>query len=252
MPVTHDFEGRLIIVTGGARGLGYATAKRLVDSNARVVITDLVEADLKAAVVELGDNAAYRVQDVTDHAATPDLVDGIEAEVGPIFGLINNAGVHLKKPIWDVSDEDWQRLMDVNQNGVFTMTRECLRHMRPRQEGSIIMVSSMGGLLALPSAIAYVTTKTAVIGMTRSLAVDLGSDNIRVNAICPGFIDTEMTRKILEGDPGRAAKIKGRIPMPRLALPEEIAAMSAFLCSDDAAYVSGQSIAIDGGFAVGF
>lgn len=252
MPTQHDFQKRIVVVTGGARGLGFATAKRLIDSNAKVVITDLEEDALAKAAVELGENAYYRIQDVSDYAATPALVDDIEKNIGPIFGLVNNAGVHFKKPIWEVADDDWLRVTSINQNGVFVMTRECLRYMRERHAGSIVMVSSMGGLLALPTAIAYVTTKTALIGMTRSLAVDLGPDSIRVNAICPGFIDTEMTRKILDGDPARAAKIKGRIPMPRLAQPEDIAALTTFLCSDDSTYITGQAIAIDGGFSVGF
>ncbi|SDQ74673.1 SDR family NAD(P)-dependent oxidoreductase [Pseudovibrio sp. Tun.PSC04-5.I4] len=252
MSVTYDFNQKLIVVTGGARGLGFAMAERLIASNARVLITDLNEDNLKQACTELGENAFYRVQNVTEFDKVPALVDEIEANVGPVFGLVNNAGVHLKKAIWDVTDAEWLNVVNINQNGVFIMTREVLRHMRTRKEGAVVMISSMGGLLALPSAPAYVTTKTAVIGLTRNLAVDLGPDNIRVNAICPGFIDTEMTRAILDGDPVRGAKIRGRIPMPRLAQPEEIAAMVAFLCSDDSAYVSGQSIAVDGGFSVGF
>ena len=252
MSVTHDFRKKVVVVTGGARGLGFATAQRLIESNATVVITDLEEEALRKATAALGDNAHCRVHDVTEYGSTPALVEDIERNVGPVFGLVNNAGIHLKKPIWDVTDEEWLRVTAVNQNGVFVMTRECLAYMRDRREGAIVMVSSMGGLLALPSAVAYVTTKTAIIGMTRSLAVDLGPYGIRVNAICPGFIDTEMTRKILADDPERAAKINGRIPMPRLALGSDIAAMTVFLCSDDSAYVTGQAVAIDGGFSVGF
>ncbi|EEA94634.1 SDR family NAD(P)-dependent oxidoreductase [Pseudovibrio sp. JE062] len=252
MSVNYDYKGKLVVVTGGARGLGFAMAQRLINSNAKVVITDLQEESLKSACEQLGENASHRVHNVTAYDSTPALVDDIEAKEGPIFGLVNNAGVHLKKPIWDVTDEEWLNVVNINQNGLFVMTREVLRYMRPRKDGSIVNVSSMGGLLALPTAPAYVTTKTAVIGLTRNLAVDLGPENIRVNAICPGFIDTEMTRAVLDGDPVRGAKIKGRIPMPRLAQPEEIAAMVAFLCSEDAAYVNGQSIAVDGGFSVGF
>ena len=252
MSVCHNFQGRLFVVTGSARGLGLAMAKRLVASNARVVLTDIDEKGLNLVVSDLGEAAYPRKNDITDTQSIPALIKEIEANIGPIFGLVNNAGIFNKKTGWEISNDEWETIVKVNLSGTLAMTRECLQYMRPRKEGSIVMISSLAGLTGLPTSIGYVTTKTAVIGMARSLATDLGPDNIRVNAICPGVIDTEMTRKVFEGDPGRLAKLQSRISLPRLAQPEEIAAMVAFLCSDDAAYVTGQAIAVDGGFASGF
>ena len=251
MTTTHNFEGRVFVVTGSARGLGYAMAKRLVASNARVVLTDIDEAAVENAAAELGEAAHPRVSNIEETEALPELVEDIEHQIGPIFGLVNNAGIFNKKAGWEISDEEWETILRINLSGSMAMTRECLRYMRPRKEGAIVMISSLAGLAGLPTSIGYVTTKTAVIGMARSLATDLGPDNIRCNAICPGVIDTEMTRQVFHGDPGRLAKLQSRISLPRLAQPEEIASMVAFLCSDDAAYVTGQAIAVDGGFAAG-
>ena len=252
MSVTHNFQQRLFIVTGSARGLGYSMAKRFIASNARVVLIDLDADAVEAAASGLGGNAFARVADVTQLAGIPHLVEDIESNIGPIFGLVNNAGIFNKKPGWEIGDDEWQQIVEVNLTGALTMTRECLRFMRSRKEGTIVMISSLAGLAGLPESIGYVTTKTAIIGMARSLATDLGQYNIRANAVCPCVIDTAMTRKVFDGDPGRLRKLQSRISLPRLAQPEEIAAMVAFLCSDDAAYVTGQAIAVDGGFSSGF
>lgn len=256
MSTGFDFKGAVVVVTGGSRGLGLAQAAAFKAAGAQVVITAREAVTLAQACDSLNAAPGLAVRsyahDMRDHAGVAALVDRIEQEAGAIYGLVNNAGVHLKKPVWDVSIDEWTNIVDINLNGVFTMTREVLRHMVPRAAGSIVNISSMGGLMALPSATGYVTTKTALIGFTRSVAVDAGAHSIRCNAVCPGFIDTEMTRKVLAGDPARSAKIRGRIPMPRLGSGEDIANACVFLCSDLASYVNGQSLAIDGGYSVGF
>ena len=256
----HDLGGHVALVTGGSRGLGLAQAHALLLANATVVITGSQAAALDAAGMalrealgrEVGERLHTRLHDIRDTEATSDLVAEIECSVGPIEYLINNAGVHLKKPIWDVETDEWRNIVDINLTGLFVMTREAVRRMKPRGRGSIVNISSMAGLMALPSAAGYVATKTAVIGLTRSVAVDCGPHGIRCNAVCPGFIDTDMTQRVLAGDPERSARIRGRIPSPRLGTPEDIAALVTHLCSDDAAYINGQTIAIDGGYSVGF
>ncbi|WP_413110281.1 SDR family NAD(P)-dependent oxidoreductase [Thaumasiovibrio sp. DFM-14] len=246
-------ENKVVVITGAARGLGYAQAQAFKSAGAKVVITDLDQDALLTAKEQLGGEGVYIYQqNVKEFEKTPALISRIESEVGPIFGLVNNAGVHLKKPIWDVSLEEFQNINDINVTGVFMMTREVVKNMMKRKEGSIVNISSMGGLMALPSATGYVTTKTAIVGLTRSLAVDLGPYNVRCNALCPGFIDTEMTRKVLAGDPARAEKINGRIPMPRLGHGEDIANAAVFLCSSQGEYINGQLLPIDGGYSVGF
>ncbi|MGR5143177.1 SDR family NAD(P)-dependent oxidoreductase [Photobacterium sp. DNB23_23_1] len=253
MKQIYNFEKRVVIVTGGARGLGLAQAQAFLNANATVVITDIDPNALESARVELNSEDVHTYKhNIKDFDTTASLVERIEQEVGDIEYLVNNAGVHLKKPIWDVSTEEWQNINDINVTGLFVMSREVIRKMKQRERGAIVNVSSMGGLMALPSAAGYVTTKTAVVGLTRSIAVDCGAFNVRCNAVCPGFIDTEMTRKVLAGDPARAAKIEGRIPMPRLGLGEDIAAATVYLCSESASYVNGQLLPIDGGYSVGF
>lgn len=253
METTYDFNKKVIIVTGAARGLGLAQAKALLAANATVVITDIDGQSLEQTQKELNSpDVHFYKHNIKEFESTKTLVDAIESDVGEIHGLVNNAGVHLKKPIWDVSLEEWQNINDINVTGLFMISREVIKKMMPRKRGAIVNVSSMGGLMALPSAAGYVTTKTAVVGLTRSIAVDCGEFNIRCNAICPGFINTEMTRKVLAGDPKRAEKINGRIPMPRLGLGEDIAAATVYLCSENASYVNGQLLPIDGGFSVGF
>ena len=256
MSTVIDFKGQVVVVTGGSRGLGLAQAAAFKAAGAQVVITARDQATLDEACAALngepGLPARAYAHDMRDHAAAAALVDRIEADAGAIQVLVNNAGVHLKKPIWDVTLAEWNNIVDINLSGVFTMTREVLRCMVPRSAGAIVNISSMGGLMALPSATGYVTTKTALIGFTRSVAVDAGAHGIRCNAVCPGFIDTEMTRKVLAGDPARSAKIRGRIPMPRLGQGEDIANACVFLGSEMASYINGQSLAIDGGYSIGF
>ncbi len=254
--MTIDLAGGVAIVTGGSRGLGLGQAGAFKAAGAQVVITGRDQATLDAACLQLnalpGRGVRAFAHDIREHAQTRPLVERVEREVGAIRYLVNNAGEHLKKPVWDVSLDEWTSIVDVNLSGVFTMTREVLRFMLPRQSGAIVNISSMGGLVGLPSAMGYVTTKTALLGFTRSVAVDAGAHNVRCNAVCPGFIDTEMFRKVLAGDPARGAKIRGRIPMPRLGLAEDIANACVFLCSEQASYVNGQALAVDGGYSVGF
>lgn len=251
--MNYELNGGVAVITGATQGLGLVQAKTFLDAGAKLVVTSLDAQGCINVKNELGEkNVTAYVHDMRDLKSTPKLVDTIEAEVGPIKHLVNNAGVHLKKPIWDVSDDEWENIVDINLTGLFVITREIIKKMRPRKEGTIVNISSMGGVLALPTAAGYVTTKTALLGLTRSIAVDCGPDNIRCNAVSPGFIDTEMTRKILDGDPVRAQKINGRIPMPRLGLAEDIAQTILYLSTQQSAYINGQNIPIDGGFSIGF
>ncbi len=178
-------------------------------------------------------------------------LDQIHAKAGPIAALVNNAGVHLKKPVWDVTRDELDHVLGLNVGAMFAASGRYVTLHR-EMGGAIVNIASMGGIMALPSAAAYVTAKTAVVGLTRSIAVDAAQFGIRCNAVSPGFIDTDMTRAILAKDPARRAKIEGRIPGAKFGTPEDVANAVFYLASDQAAYVNGTNLAVDGGYAVGF
>ncbi len=247
-----DLSGQAALVTGGGTGLGRAIAEALVRTGADVVITGRHASVLEGAVREMSGKATFRVHDVTDFAAHGPLVDEIEETVGPVGILVNNAGRHLKVPFVDTAAADLRAVIETNLTGAFTLTQACVRKMVARRRGSVLMISSMAGLMGLPQVPAYALTKAGLLGLTRSLAVELGPYGIRVNAICPGFIDTEMFRKATAGDPERLARITGRIALPSLGSPQDIGDAAAFLCSDAARHITGVTLPVDGGFVTGF
>ena len=237
---------RVIVITGGNKGLGLAQSARFLEQGDKVVVVARSEGDIS----QLDGAVRFVPADLaTDGAA--DFLAQIHAEEGGIDVLVNNAGAHLKKPVWDVAPEEFDHVMNLNVKAMFAA---CGRFVALQKGigGAIVNISSMGGLLALPSAAAYVTAKTAVIGLTRSICVDGAAHGIRCNAVAPGFIDTDMTRAILAKDPARRAKIEGRIPGGAFGTPQDIADAVYFLASDQARHISGAVLPVDGGFSVGF
>ena len=247
-----DLEGRVALITGGATGIGRATAEVMLALGAKVVITGRREELLRQAAAELGPSCAWRTQDVIDSATHEPLLAAIEAEIGPVDILVNNAGINKKAPSTEFELGDFERIIATNLTSVFGMSRAAARHMVPRGRGSILMIASMASVVGLPQVAAYSAAKTGVMGLVRSLAVEWGPAGIRVNAVLPGFIDTDMFRNATRNDPARLAKIKGRIAMGSIGDALEIGRTAAFLCSDAAAYVTGQGLAVDGGFSIGF
>lgn len=234
------------VITGGNKGLGLAQTRKFLDEGHRVYVVARTEGE----IASLDGNVVFHAHDLGDWQDTGYL-DRISSEAGGIDVLVNNAGAHLKKPVWDVRGDELETVLNLNVKAMF---RACGRYTELQKDkgGAIVNISSMGGLLALPSAAAYVTAKTAVVGLTRSVAVDAAPFAIRCNAVAPGFIDTDMTRAILEKDPARRAKIEGRIPGGTFGLPEDVANAVYFLASDQAAHISGVVLPVDGGFSVGF
>ena len=236
---------RTVVVTGGNKGLGLAQTRRFLEAGDTVHVVARSKGELEGA------DAHLHVHDLSDWRDTSWL-DAIAEESG-IDVLVNNAGRHLKKPVWDVEPDEFEAVLDLN---VKVMMRACGRFVTMCREagrpGAIVNISSMGGLMALPSAAAYVTAKTAVIGLTRSIAVDGAAHGVRCNAVCPGFIDTDMTRAVLEKDPARRERIERRIPGGAFGLSEDVADTVHYLASDRAAYVNGVALPVDGGYAVGF
>lgn len=243
---------KLALVTGGGTGLGLGISRAFVDSGAKVIITGRREEVLKEACVSLGENASYIVHDVSDLPSIPALIDRIESEWGPIDILVNNAGINQKKPVLEVTDEEFMNVVQTNLNSVFSITREVAKKMKPRGKGSIIMITSMAAMYGIPHVPAYTASKTAILGLTKTLAVDFAAFGVRVNAIAPGFIDSPMLRKALDSDPERKRRVVDRTPFKEFGQPEDIAAAAVFLASDASRYVTGINIPVDGGNSIGF
>ena len=245
-------EGRTVLVTGGGSGLGFAIAKAVTEAGAKVIIVGRQEAALRETCTLLGEKASYRVFDLQEMEGLPLLVEEIEIGSGPIDVLVNNAGINLKKDTLEVTDREFAQVVQVNQLAVFALTREVARKMVSRKKGNIIMISSMAAIYGIPKVVAYTAAKSAVEGMTRSLAVDLSPHGIRVNCIAPGFIETPMSGKALNNDPGRRNRVLARTPMGYLGKPEDIGFAAVYLASDAAKYVTGAILPVDGGNSIGF
>ena len=179
-------------------------------------------------------------------------VEKVESEFGEIDTLVNNAGINMKKPLTEVTDAEFQNIIQTNVNGLFSLTREVAKGMKRRKRGSIINITSMAAIYGIPMVTAYTTSKTAVLGMTKSLAVDLSPEGIRVNAIAPGFIDSPMLRKAFDSDPDRERRVLERTPMKKLGEARDIAMAAVFLASDAAKFVTGVNLPVDGGNSIGF
>ena len=236
----------IAVITGGNKGLGLSQSRRFLQAGFEVHVVARSRADFGT----LGQGAHFHECDIAaDRAA--DWLAAIHACAGPIAALGNNAGGHFKKPIWEVPPEALDQVLDINVRAMFAA---CGRYVSLHRDsgGAIVNVSSMGGIMALPSAAAYVTAKTAVVGLTRSVAVDAAQFGIRCNAVSPGFIDTDMTRAVLAKDPARRDRIESRIPTHSFGQPEDVANAIFYLASGQAAYVNGVNLPVDGGYAIGF
>jgi 3alpha(or 20beta)-hydroxysteroid dehydrogenase len=241
-----DLHGKVAIVTGAARGIGAQCAARLIAGGARVLVTDVLADEGQATAAALGEAARFTALDVTDAAAWDAAVQDAEAAFGPVDVLVNNAGIFLTGPVQDAAEDDLRRSFEVNQLGVFLGMRAVVPSMGRAGGGAIINVSSSAGLVGVPGAIAYSSSKWAVRGLTRGAALDLAPMGIRVNSVHPGLVDTP----IFAGFPPEAlAAMTAVQPMPRLGKPQEIAALVAFLASDDAGFCTGSEFVADGGYA---
>ncbi|WP_408898055.1 glucose 1-dehydrogenase [Nocardioides sp. R1-1] len=238
---------RVVIVTGGSRGIGAACVRRLVEEGARVVIADVLEAEGKALADELGERAAYVALDVTSEDGWQQAVAAAEERFGPVSGLVNNAGIVHIDPIETHAEADFRRVVDVNQVGVFLGMKAAIPSMRRAAAagvgGSIVNISSTGGLIAYSRIIGYVASKWAVRGMTKTAAQELGPDNIRVNSVHPGFTRSEMTANSARSHEGAQHQ-----PLARQAEAVEIANLVLFLISDESSYSTGSEFVADGGF----
>jgi NAD(P)-dependent dehydrogenase (short-subunit alcohol dehydrogenase family) len=248
----YNFKGQVALVTGAAKGMGLATARMFAQSGASVVLADL-DGDLAATeaerIVVEGGTAIDVACDVADEAQVAAMVDRAVAEYGRLDMAFNNAGIQV--PPSDAADEPiehFERVTAVNQRGVWACMKHELRVMRAQGSGAIVNCSSLGGLVGLPQRAAYHGTKHAVLGMTKSAGVEYAPRGIRINAVCPGTIDTPMVADMLEGQAEAMAEIMKQQSIGRLGRAEEVAAAVLWLCSPGASFVIGVGLPVDGGF----
>jgi NAD(P)-dependent dehydrogenase (short-subunit alcohol dehydrogenase family) len=245
-------KNRVAIVTGGASGIGFAIAKKLVKNDIKVILIGRDRSRLKLARETLGVLSDFVGCDLSDLHKLPSVVKKIWENNGKIDILVNNAGMHLKKPMDEVTDEDFQKVILTNETAMFSLTREVARMMKQQHSGVVLNISSMASQYGLPNVIAYTASKSAVEGMTRAMAVELAQYGIRVNCIAPGFIKTNMSTMALEKDPERKKKVLSRTPLGRLGKPEEVADAALFLVSERASFITGVVLPVDGGNVIGF
>ncbi len=247
-----DLTDKVALITGGAAGIGFGIAEQFIDLGAKVVITDLFQDKLDEAKSILGGNCYTYVNNVTKKELHESLIEDIQSKIGPLDILVNNAGRHCKKPSIETTDEEFQAVIDTNLNSVFALTRAALKYMIPNKNGSIINISSMSAIFGLTEVVAYSSSKTALLGLTRTLASEYSHHGIRINAIAPGFIESKMFLDIMEKDPARKAKILDRTPSKRFGQPSDIGKAASFLASDASAFITGVCLPVDGGNSIGF
>jgi NAD(P)-dependent dehydrogenase (short-subunit alcohol dehydrogenase family) len=252
LAAAFDLTGRTALITGGGTGLGLGMARCLAAAGARVVLVGRREAELTAACAAIGPQAHALPGDITKLEAVPALVERAEQMAGPIGILINNAGVHLKKPALETSDAEFALVLQTHVQGAFALTRAVGHGMIARRSGSIIFTASMASLMGLPLVVAYSAAKSAYRGIVGSLAAEWGPHGIRVNAIAPGWITSDMMEKSLNNDPARKAKILGRTPLNRFGEASDIGWAALYLASPAAQFVTGVMLPVDGGAAESF
>jgi NAD(P)-dependent dehydrogenase (short-subunit alcohol dehydrogenase family) len=251
-PDCFSLQGQNVLITGGGTGIGFAIARAMHGAGARVVLVGRREAELNEAVRQLGEGASFVVHDVTHFDAAPALVAEATRQAGPVTCLVNNAGIHLKKPAVDTTPEEFQRVLNTHLIGAHALTQAVVPGMLAGGSGSILFTGSMASLFGIPLVIAYTAAKSAMVGMVKGYATELSPHGIRVNCIAPGWISTEMSRKAFESDPARKAKVLGRTPAGRMGVPEDIGWAAVYLASPAAGFVTGVTLPVDGGASVGF
>ena len=236
-------QDKVIIITGAAQGMGATHARLCVEAGAKVVLTDINTEKGQALATELGDHALFIQHDVTSEQGWAQVIEQTEAQFGPVNVLVNNAGITMAKSILDVTLDDYRRIIEINQVSVFLGMKAVIPSMKARQQGSIINISSINGLVG--GAIGYTDSKFAVRGMTKAAALACAPYGIRVNSVHPGVIATPM---VMQPDTKAAVEAFAKsIPLRRVAQPEEVSNMVIFLASDDSSYSTGSEFIIDGG-----
>lgn len=236
-------DGKIAIITGAAQGMGASHAQKFIEEGAKVVLTDLNDEKGNALAAELGENALFIKHNVTSADDWATVVAETEKAFGPVNVLVNNAGITMAKSILAVTEEEYRRIVDINQVSVFLGMKTVIPSMQKASGGSIVNISSMNGIVA--GAIGYTDTKFAVRGMTKAAAIECAHYGIRVNSVHPGVIATPMV--VQEDTKAAVEEFSKHIPLQRVAQPEEVSSLVVFLASDESSYSTGAEFIIDGG-----
>jgi 3-oxoacyl-[acyl-carrier protein] reductase len=245
--VKIDLTGRTALVTGSTRGIGRSIAESLTAAGARVAVVGRDAARADEAAAAIGGGAQGFSCDVADSASVVALVEAVEKSFGQIDILVNNAGLTRDNILFRIKDDDWDAVLDANLRGAFVAIRATSRGMMKRRWGRIINIASVVGITGNKGQSNYAASKAGLIGLTKSVAKELGSRNILVNAVAPGYIETDMTAAMT---PEARAALSGMIPLERLGTPGDIAATVTFLASEHASYITGQVLVVDGGMVM--
>jgi 3-oxoacyl-[acyl-carrier protein] reductase len=245
--VNIDLSGRTALVTGSTRGIGRAIAETLAGAGARVAVVGRDAGRAEEAANAIGHGAVGFACDVADPASVTALVESVEKAFGQIDILVNNAGLTRDNILFRIKDDDWDAVLDANLRGAFVAIRAASRGMMKRRWGRIINIASVVGIIGNKGQANYAASKAGLIGLTKSVAKELASRNILINAVAPGFIETDMTAAMT---PEARETLSGQIPLERLGTPNDVAATVAFLASDLASYITGQVLVVDGGLVM--
>ena len=247
-----ELRGQTVVITGGAKGIGYSTAQAFARQGARVALLDMDAGALDAAVAALAADGAQAMA-VQASVTDADAVERAFAQVAETWGgidvLVNNAGISANKPTLEVTVDEWRRAVDINLTGVFLCAQAAGRRMVPAGSGSIINLASMYGVVAAPDRAAYCATKGAVVLLTETLAVEWGPAGVRVNALAPGYVETDLVRDLAARGRLDPEPLNQRTPLRRMAQPAEMADLAVFLASRQAAYITGHTLVADGGWS---
>ncbi|WP_054958492.1 glucose 1-dehydrogenase [Paenibacillus dakarensis] len=243
-------DGKVAIITGGSRGMGASHVRRFISEGAKVVFTDILVNEGQALAAELGENARFMKQDVSSASDWEKVVVEAEAAFGPVSILVNNAGIMGPiKGLTETTEEEYQKVVDVNQLSVFLGMKAVLPSMRKTENGSIVNISSLGGIIGFKNQAPYIASKFAVRGLSKAAALEFSEYGIRVNSVHPGSIDTPLTRSAGAKEL-HAAEVGNSIPLGRSAQPEEISSIVLYLASDESSYSTGAEFIVDGGLSV--
>jgi gluconate 5-dehydrogenase len=251
-PEVFSMKGQVALITGGGTGIGQAIARCMFQAGAKLALVGRRKEELARAASELGEGVRYFVHDITAMDQAEALARKIEQSMGGVTCLVNNAGMHLKKAALDTSVAEFMAVLNTNVTGTHALIKAFAPGMIERQSGSILFISSMASLFGIPQVSAYSAAKSAHLGLVRSLATELSPHCVRVNAIAPGWIDTDMSRKALANDAERRERVLGRTPMRRLGQPSDVGWAAVYLASPASAFVTGTILAVDGGVSIGF